>query len=49
MHTFDHLGIINYLHSDELMCLDLHAAFFVELQQGVILTLQLIKVTLQCL
>lgn len=40
---------IKHLHSDGVMCLVLHAAPFVEFQQGVILTLQLIKVTLQSL
>lgn len=41
------MGIIKHLHSDGVMRLVLHAVPFVELQQGVILTLQLIKVALQ--
>ncbi len=45
--TFDPMDIIKHLHSDGVMYLALRAASFVELQQGVVLTLQLIKVTLQ--
>lgn len=38
-----------HLHNGGVMYLNVHGPFFMELQQGVIFTLQLIKVTLQCL
>lgn len=49
MLTFNRMGNIKYLHSDGGVCLVLYVAPFVELQQGVVLTLQLIEVTLQSL
>ena len=50
MPTLDPMVILIYLHiSDAVMCLILHAVPFMELQQGVILSLQLIKVTPQSL
>lgn len=45
--TFESLNFELHLHSGGVECLSLHVALLMELQQRVMLTLQLVKVSLQ--